>query len=565
MRTNKHPLNKAVKSFPASAGVYLMKDKQNQVLYVGKAKNLKLRVQSYFKSASTSVRHTFLMSKVDILDYILTHTEAEALLLEANLIKKYAPRYNIRLKDDKSYPYICCSIEEKFPRFYIQRRVKKKEAAYFGPYTDAGFARKMIRFLNRQFQIRDCSNHFMRGRVSPCLMYQMGQCTAPCVDKVTPAKYKSQIAQAVSVLKNGISSTQIKKLEKQMQLLASRQQFEKAARIRDSIKALEFICEKQSIVLQKAIDLDILTFYEEEKDMGVLFQTLHVRAGSVVGNRSYFIKNFNLKYNARKESYLSLVTQYYMDNVVPETIVIDALEGQYKSLEQMLSVKTGQTVTVHLARNAIEKKLMQLATNNARSHFKDKYLEHKNTEAGMNRIRQKLHLVKPLHRMECFDISHFQGDATVASQVVFVDGLPQKTAYKKYRLKLAANCDDYLALQEVLLRRFKNKKQENPDLVVIDGGKAQLAICQQLLKKLGLKSIPIVAMAKARVVANFKAEKVDSSPERFFIHGRKNPIVFTRNSEDQKALHILTHLRNEAHRFAITYHRRELQKSLLTT
>lgn len=562
MNVTKHCLINTVKTFPSDCGVYLMKNKQNQVIYVGKARNLKSRVQSYFKAATNhQLKQTFLVTQTYHLDYVLTGTEAEALLLEASLIKKHSPRYNVRLKDDKSYPYICCSMGDEFPRFYIQRRVKKKGSLYFGPYTDAGFARKMIQFLNKQFQIRDCSNHFMKGRTSPCLVHQMGHCTAPCVGKVNQSAYQKQVTQALSILKKGGTPKAIQQMETKMKKLAAKNRFEEAARLRDFMKALQLMREKQSIILNRSKDLDIAAFYGEEKK-GFLLQTLHVRAGTVVGHRSYFL-NIHSDHSAHAERFLSVIAQYYMDNVIPEIILLDLKDTQhFNSLEKMLFHRNKKKVTVRQAVSQEEKQLMRMALNNARSHFKERYSDHVLLEKGLDKIQKKFHLSKQPGRIECFDVSHFQGDHTVASQVVFIDGIPKKADYRKYQLKIAAKRDDYLSLQEVLTRRFKKSNQENPDLIMVDGGKGQLKAAVQVLKKLN-HNIPIVAIAKARVDRDFSAANVKSSLERFFIPGRKNPIVFSTTSIDNTALRILTHLRNEAHRFAISYHRSLSQKSLL--
>ncbi len=563
MNVTKHRLSSSVKTFPSNCGVYLMKNKQNHVIYVGKAKNLKSRVQSYFKAAAShQLKQTFLVAQTHHLDYVLTDTEAEALLLEANLIKKYTPRYNVRLKDDKSYPYICCSMEDDFPRFYIQRRVKKKGSLYFGPYTDAGFARKMIRFLNKQFKIRDCSNHFMKGRTSPCLVHQMGHCTAPCVRKVSQSDYQRQVKQALSILKKGGAIDTIKQMEVKMKALAAKDRFEEAARLRDFIKALQLMREKQSVIMSRSKNLDAAAFYGED-EKGFLLQTLHVRAGVVVGHRSYFL-NIQSEHFAHTERLLSIIAQYYMDNVVPEIILLDLKETKhFNSLEKMLFHKNGQKITVRQPIGQEEKQLMRMAFNNARSHFKEKYSHHILLKKGLDRIQKKFHLSKWPGRMECFDVSHFQGDYAVAAHVVFVDGMPKKTDYRKYQLKTTAKRDDYLSLQEVLIRRFQKNNQEDPDLMIVDGGKGQLRAAIQALKITNRQNIPIIAMAKARIESNFSAANVQSSLERFFIPGRKNPIVFSTASMDSNALHILIHLRDEAHRSAISYHRYLSQKYLL--
>ena len=563
-----HHLHKVAKTFPTGAGVYLMKDSRGQLLYVGKARNLRLRVQSYFKAAK-ELKNTFLMARVAGLDYVLTTGEAEALLLEASLIKKHNPRYNVRLKDDKSYPYICCSAAEDFPRFYMHRRVKKKGYLYFGPYTDAGLLKKMLRFLNREFKIRDCSNHFMKGRISPCLVHQMGYCTAPCVDQVTIRKYKKQVEQALLVLKNGVKPARIRQMEKKMHTLAKNNRFEEAARVRDSIKALSFIQAKQVVVTNTLKNVDVMAFYKEEA--GFLFQTLHIRAGQVVGHRSYFFVLEEASEAALSaEKALSVITQYYMDNVIPEIILWDGEVQSLRSLEKMLFHKTGGKVMVRRPRGRVEKNLMDMAVRNAKSHFREKHSGYILIQKALKRIQQKFCLPDIPVRTECFDVSHFQGAFTVASRVVFQDGVPREGDYRRYRLKTTGKKDDYLSLQEVLARRFKSKgkspalsTKDRPDLILVDGGKGQLQAVLEILKKIKI-NIPVVAIAKARVKKDFSAIQVQSTRERFFIPGRKNAVVFSRATLDKEAERILTHLRDEAHRVAITYHRRLSQKSILS-
>ena len=290
----KQSLKKSVDNFPTQSGVYLMRDTNGRPVYIGKAKNLKSRVRSYF-SNDTNFKNTFLLPRVQNIDYIVTKTEAEAFLMEAVLVKQHKPRYNVRLKDDKSYPYIRCSMEEKFPRFHIERKVKKHGSLYFGPYTDVGIARRMTRFLSEHFKIRDCSNHFMKSRTKPCLTYDIGCCTAPCVKKVSPKRYGLQVKKSLSFLK-GQGKEVLKDMEKQMQQLSQKEQFESAARLRDRIKAVTFCREKQSVVGAKTQNMDVMAFYGNLKE--VLFQTLHIRAGAVTGHRFYY--ESNIKQNFKK-------------------------------------------------------------------------------------------------------------------------------------------------------------------------------------------------------------------------------------------------------------------------
>ena len=541
-----------------------MKDINSHIIYIGKARNLKSRVQSYF-SNDKSFKNTFLIPRIHYIDYILTDTEVEAYLLEASLVKKHKPRYNVRLKDDKSYPYIRCSIEESFPRFYVERRVKKKGSLYFGPYTEAFFARRMVRFLNEQFKVRDCSNHFMKGRDKPCLTYHIGCCTAPCVNKVNKKDYFQQVKKSLIFLK-GKGQSVLKDMEEQMQKLSAEERFEEAARIRDRIKAIEFCWEKQSVVTQKQKNLDVIAFYNEKK--ATLFQILNIRAGAVVGHRFHYESHFFSDY------FCSFITQYYMDNLIPDLILLsnessNKQEGSvlFSTLEKILCKAqeklngTRSKVCVREPKGSVEKKLMEMAFKNAQSHFEEQHFKKQSLIQGLEMIQKKFHLKKLPERIECFDVSHFQGKDQVASQVVFEEAVPKKEDYRKYKIKMVKGIDDFASIKEVLDRRFKHSEYLDPHLLVVDGGKGQLQKALLVLKDAGREEIPVVAMAKARVKSDFTSKEINTSKERFFLPGRKNPVVFPTDSE---ALRILIHLRDEAHRFAITYHRRLAQKSVFT-
>ena len=561
-------LKKSVDNFPTQCGVYLMRDKTGKPVYIGKAKNLKSRVRSYF-SNDTNFKNTFLLPRVQNIDYIVTETEAEAFLMEAGLVKQHKPRYNVRLKDDKSYPYIRCSMEEAFPRFHIERKVKKRGSLYFGPYTDVGIARRMTRFLSEHFKIRDCSNHFMKSRTKPCLTYDIGCCTAPCVKKVNSKKYNLQVKKSLSFLK-GKGKEVLKDMEKQMQKLSQKEQFESAARLRDRIKAVNFCREKQSVVGTKTQNMDVMAFYGNLKE--VLFQTLHIRAGAVTGHRFYY--ESNIKQNFKKPSWGgsqppqhskdSFILQYYMDNLIPDQILLSSeqiSDDLFPVLEKALFKIKGKPVKVSCPKSRSEKRLMDMALKNAQSRFKEQYSKKKTLLKGLKEIQQKFKLKSLPKRIECFDVSHFQGKDQTASQVVFENGEPKKSDYRKYKIRTVKGVDDFLALKEVLDRRFKHKEYLDPDLLIVDGGKGQLKQAVLVLKSAQKKHIAVTGMAKARVQSDFSAKEVKLGEERFFVPGRKNAIVFSSHSQGGK---ILIRLRDEAHRFAITYHRKLSKKSFFS-
>lgn len=555
-------LKEKVAQFPHMTGVYLMKNAKDKVIYVGKAKNLRARVRSYFNLNELSIKNKYLMMNVVHIDYILTKTEVEAYLLEASLIKKNRPRYNIRLKDDKSYPYIRAGLEHQFPRFYLSRRVVSDGAMYFGPYSSSLSVRETIRFLNKTFKIRDCTDGFFKSRSRPCISHQIGQCTAPCVDLISKESYRSDMESALEFLK-GRNSKILKDLTQRMKNAAAEERFEHAARLRDSIQAIERIWERQTVVaMNKDYDQDVIAFVGD--DRGTLIETMHVRGGRVIGSRPHFMNGLDSgSPNEDVRDWLtSFLNQYYSENIIPDEIILQVdLGGDIIKLLQAVFVeRQNKKARVILATGSEGKKLLDLARTNAQSHFKDAISKADQQARGLEQIQQKFGLKELPRRIECYDISNFQGDENVASQVVFEDGLPRKDDYKRYKIKTVVGSNDFASMKEVLGRRFKHTEWEDPDLVVVDGGKGQLKMAVEALKEIGRSDIPVVGMAKARTQGEFHDQEVVATQERFFLPGRQNPVTFPTNSE---AFQILVGLRDEAHRFAITYHRKlRTEKSL---
>lgn len=549
-------LKALVAEFPKHPGVYLMKNSREQVIYVGKAKDLRSRVRSYFvKSSDHRLKTLFLVNQIDQIEYQLTKTEVEAFLLEATLIKKFRPRYNIRLKDDKAYPYIMCTIQQKFPRFFLARKVKKDGAVYFGPYTSSLAVRQTLRFVTHTFQIRDCSDHFMHSRKRPCMTHQIGRCSAPCVDLVTEDKYRKDIQSALSFLR-GEQSKVLLELEKQMKSSAELERFEQAARLRDAIKSVERILDSQAVVsLDQEFDQDVVAYFGDER--GTVVETLHIRRGRVIGSKPHFLPRLNLL-DAETEVLdwlISFLNQYYLDNVVPDEILlpIDIGPDMSRLLRSVLEERQGKKPEIRMNLSTEASKLMELAQKNAELHFKDQVEEREGVLDALKELQAKLHLPALPIRMECYDISHFQGAETVASQVVFEEGVAKSEDYRKYKIRTVQGVDDFASMKEVLMRRFQHQEYDDPQLIVVDGGKGQLKLALEALKESGRSDVPLVALAKARVKGEFDEQEVSSSQERVFLPGRQNPVTFRSNS---KALAILTHLRDEAHRFAISFHRK---------
>ncbi len=552
-----------VREFPTQSGVYLMKNAADKIIYVGKAKNLRNRVKSYFQeSKDHSAKTKALVFHITEIEYLITKTEVEAFLLEASLIKKHRPKYNIRLKDDKSYPYIQLSWHDEFPRLYLSRKVKKDGSLYFGPYTSGGAVFGTIRFLNRLFKIRDCTDHFFRSRTRPCMTHQIGRCTAPCVKLITKDEYKSDVEGAKDFLK-GRSKKLIKDLEKKMVFAAGEEKFEVAARMRDSLFAIKNIIAKQIVINDLTDkDQDVVSFFGDER--GVLVETLHIRSGRVIGNRPHFLPNINPQSvdEDPREWLASFLNQYYEDNFIPDDIVLSVdLGGDIiQLLGDVLKERSGQDVIVRFATDNKGQDLIEMATSNAKSHFEKYVSKDEEKKKGLDEVQRKLHLPARPNRIECFDISHFQGSETVASQVVFEEGVPAREHYRRYKIKTVTGVDDFASMYEVLKRRFLHEEYEEPQLIVVDGGKGQLSMAVKILQELNKMHIPVVGLAKARTKADFQAEEVTGTEERFYLPGRANPVVFKTNTD---AYQILTGLRDEAHRFAITYHRKLREQTSL--
>lgn len=549
-------LRERVGEYPTQSGVYLMKSAVGKIIYVGKAKNLKNRVRSYFGERSDhSPKTKFLMSHVIEIDYILTKTEVEAFLLEASLIKKHRPKYNIRLKDDRSYPYIQLTWQDKFPRLYVARKVRKDGSLYFGPYTSGAAVHGTIRLLNRTFRVRDCTDAVFKTRKRPCMTHQIGRCAAPCVKLVSESEYRLDVEGALDFLR-GKDHELLDRMKARMMESARDEKFEVAAKLRDSIRAIESILERQAVVSVNAdMNQDAVGFFGDER--GTLIETVHVRNGRVIGSRAHFFPLLNPEDPAEdpREWLVSFLNQYYEDNVVPDEVLLTVEIGaeMTKLFETVLRSRTGGKNTVRYPTEESGRALIDMANQNAQAHFTKYVTKSEEKKKGLDEIQKKLNLTKSPARIECYDISTFQGSETVASQVVFEDGVPNKDQYRRYKIKTVEGIDDYASMREVLTRRFGHKEYEEPQLIVIDGGKGQLNIATRVLEEIGQGHIPVVGLAKARTKSDFANPDVESTEERFFLPGRANPVLFRSNSE---AHHILVGIRDEAHRFAITYHRK---------
>ncbi|MEK6554132.1 MAG: excinuclease ABC subunit UvrC [Bdellovibrionota bacterium] len=551
-----------IKEFPNTPGVYLMKGAGEKIIYVGKAKDVRSRVRSYFQDKKhQSAKTIYLVNQILTIDYILTKTEVEAFLLEASLIKKHRPKYNIRLKDDKNYPYIRVTINEPFPRLYVSRRVQSDGAYYYGPYTSGMAVRETIKFLNRSFCIRDCTDGFFKTRKRPCLTHQIGRCAAPCVGLIDSENYHIDIKGAIQFLE-GRNKQLIKELRVKMKATSETEKYEEAARIRDSLFAIEKLVETQVMVSSKDdLDQDVIAYFGDER--GTLIEVLHIRKGRVIGNRSQFIPKLDCNSEAEdpKEWLTSFINQYYEENIIPDQILlpVDLTSDIYKLLVDVFKERQNRRSTLRHSFGSDGTKLMTMAKKNAEAHFKDHVKKQTDGLEILGEIQAKFHLRALPMRIECYDISNFQGRDSVASQVVFEEGIPKKEDYRKYKIKTVEGSNDFASMKEVLERRFKHTEYEDPQLVIVDGGKGQLKLALEALKQIGREDIQVVGMAKARTEGSFTDIEVSSSEERFFLPGRSNPVTFHRQ---QQALQLLVSIRDEAHRFAITFHRLLRDKKL---
>lgn len=550
-------LKELVKEYPIQSGVYLMKNSVDKIIYVGKAKNLRNRVRSYFTDSKDHTPKTrLLVQNINHIEYILTKTEVEAFLLEASLIKKHRPKYNIRLRDDKSYPYIRLTWNEDFPRLYLSRKVKMDGSLYFGPYTSGGAVFGTIRFLNRTFKIRDCTDAMFKSRKRPCMTHQIGRCTAPCVQYINSEDYRSEVEGALLFLK-GKNKSVVKAMKAKMMQAAEEEKFEVAARLRDSIESIKSILQKQAVINDTSEkDQDAIGYFGD--DRGCLIETLHVRQGRVLGTRSHFIPLLDVAdaTSDPREWLVSFMNQYYEDNIIPDEVLLPTEIGTdlTKLMEAVLQERSGaKHNVVRFATDEKGRSLVDMANQNAQAHFEKYVSKSEEKIRGLDEIKEKFGLPHRPTRIECYDISTFQGSETVASQVVFEDGVPSKENYRRYKIKTVEGTNDFASMYEVLSRRFKHTEYEDPHLLVVDGGKGQLSQAMRILEEIGRKDIPVVGLAKARTESDFQSAEVSSTDERFFLPGRSNPVIFRNNSE---ALYILVGIRDEAHRFAITYHRK---------
>ena len=524
-----------VRNLTTQPGVYLWKNDRGQIIYVGKAVNLRNRVRSYVRhDAKRAPKVTAMMSHAADVETIVVANEMEALILENTLIKKHRPRYNIMLRDDKTYPYIKVTVQEDYPRVFMTRRVHCDGARYFGPFADAGAVHRVLKLIQRAFRIRSCRT-MQADR--PCLQYHLHHCDAPCVHYITKGEYGKLVEQAVDILE-GRDTGVVRRLQEQMEAAAEEMEFEKAAMYRDQITAVKVIQEQQNITTVGGGDMDVLGFAGDAGQTCVQIYT--IRQGRLMGRETFSLENSADETAAALTS--AVLDQYYVDGVfVPKEIIVSAVEDK-EDYERRLTLQKGQNVALVIPQRGIKKKLLTMAEDNARVLLEQRRLQWQHdtdkTSGAVEALARVLDLPRLPERMECFDISHTQGIETVASMVVFEHGRPAKQEYRRFKLKtVQGKPDDFKSMAEIMGRRYGERDWPAPDLIVIDGGKGQLHAALPIIREAGCEA-PVISLAK-RI-------------EEVFVEGRSDSIILSHHTPE---LQLLQAIRDEAHRFAITYHR----------
>ena len=538
-----------IDSLTQRAGTYQMMDSDGAVLYVGKAKNLKKRVSSYFRKSGISAKTSALVKRISDIDITVTETETEALILEQNLMKKHRPAFNILMRDDKSYPYILLTDKDQWPRLSFHRGPKKQQGTYFGPYPSVNSVRESMSLLQRVFKVRQCEDSFFKNRSRPCLQYQINRCSGPCVDLATEEDYQTSVELTRKYLE-GKSDEITKQLEQQMDRASDEMQYERAAEMRDQIKALRQVQAQQVIEKGRGI-IDVIAASLERGQACI--HILYIRQGRILGSRSFYPK---IQLSETVEDLLSeFLPQIYLNghgrsDIPKEIITSNSFEGAdalTKALEHLIN----RSVKIKHSVRGARAKWMELAARTANLNLQARLLSTQTVNQRFESLRKTLGFESTPERIECFDVSHSSGESTVASCVVFDSNGPVKNDYRKFNIKGVKANDDYAAMQQALERRYKrlvNGEGQIPDILLIDGGKGQLSVAKTALAELGVVGVTIIGVAKgATRKAGFET----------LIFAETNHVI---TDPDQAALHLIQQIRDEAHRFAITGHKQQRDK-----
>ncbi|HKD66497.1 MAG TPA: excinuclease ABC subunit UvrC [Candidatus Binataceae bacterium] len=553
-------IQRKLELIPPDPGVYLLRDKAGKVLYVGKAKSLRARVRAYFRDGGdTRFQVRFLMSRVKDFETLVTASEKEALILENNLIKQYRPRYNIRLKDDKSYLSAKVT-RHAWPRIMVTRKIVKDGGRYYGPFGSADGLRETIDVIRKVFPLRTCSDAVFRNRARPCLEYQIKRCLGPCCLPVDRVEYQRHLDAAIMLLE-GRDLELLKAMRERMKEYAGRLEFEEAAKLRDRVRAIEKTVEKQTVLHHWGIDQDIFGLYREGGFIEAI--VLMVRRGKLTSTQSWSFEDLEF---SDEDVLADLLTQFYAGGrYLPDEVLLPVELEDADVRAELLTERRGKKVAMFLPQRGEKAHLLQMANENARQSFAARRDSEKTRERMLEELRSKLRLRNTPKRIECYDISNLQGSMVVASQVAFDEGQPRKDLYRRYRIRSVEGQDDFASMSEVLGRRLARavKEQQYPDLIVVDGGKGQLNMATAVLNQVGLsEQIDVISLAKQHVLNSPRARQVVKSEERVFLPNRKDPIVLKQNSN---ALFLLVRIRDEAHRFAITYNRELRRRARLRT
>ena len=536
-----------LKNLTSKPGVYRMYDAEDKILYVGKARNLKNRVSSYFRSSGLSPKTSVMVGHIDHIEVVVTHTEGEALILESNLIKEFHPRYNILMRDDKSYPYIYISDTTAYAGMAMHRGARKKPGRYLGPYPNAGAVRETINLLQRTFKIRQCEDSYFRNRSRPCLQYQIQRCSGPCVGYISEAAYKKDVHHAMLFLE-GKSQQIVSELVEAMEKAAAKHNYEKAASFRDQIQNLQKIAEQQNISAEKG-DIDIIACTTEGGQACVT--VFYIRNGLNLGNRNFYP---SLPESIEVEAILTaFIPQFYLDREIPAEILVSAMPHELALLEEVLSEQAGRKVKLRSQVRSERARWMEMAIANAANSLNIRLMSRTGSMKRFEDLQELLQLDSIPTRLECFDISHTLGESTVASCVVMTPEGAFKTDYRRYNIKGITGGDDYAAMKQALERRFRKAGEEDqklPDILLIDGGKGQLRQAIEVFDELAITSVLLIGVAKGegRKAGLEKLVFSDGRPELHL-------------TLDSPALNLILQVRDEAHRFAISGHRAQRAKT----
>jgi excinuclease ABC subunit C len=548
-------LQEQSKKLPKKPGVYLFKDSEGRVLYVGKAKDLRSRVRQYLLGQDSRLHVGLMLRKAVDVEIALTPTEKEALLLENTLIKRHSPRYNLQLKDDKNFLHIVLDMDKEWPHFELVRRIQKsRNWRTFGPFDSAQKARKTLAFVERNFPLRTCSDRTLKSRKRPCILHQMEKCVGPCVDGLTTQEEYSELVQDAVLFLEGRHQELLSTLRGKMQEASTQEDFEKAAGLRDLIQGIESTLQKQSVVDTALADRDIWGLWRDA-DAGVLL-FLPVRAGMMLEPVGF---PFSKSLQGDAEIVSSGLLQFYSSHALPREVLIPFSLPEQPVLEELLSAQRNGAFRLHVPKRGSKARLVELANQNAEARYRQRENKKERLEMALESLAKKCGLVGPPRRIECFDNSNFQGHSPVASQVVFLNGVPAKKLYRRYHIRGVEGPDDYASMEEVLGRRIRRAWLEDdfPDLIVVDGGVGQLSAALKVLKNHGSEGLAVVGLAKARTE---KRRGAVGAVDKILIPGRSEPLIL---KDTDPALNLLRHLRDESHRFAVSFHRKTRKKASL--